>query len=430
MSPLNAFIKELLTKELTDPQTGKSAIFKNVNPTAASEIGSWNNKLAGLSNLPLPPTFERIANKGMQNLTVAQLFGNARTSAIQTVALFPTAVKHGYFNTAKGIAETIVRGKKAPIEKSSALETAIMDAAVNDMARVIAGTKRQKAVSAITEIAAKLIKWPDYLAREATFRTVWNQLEPLVRKGKLTEKEAIRMADAEVIRTQGSGDPVELSPIQRNVIGKMATLWQTFTINHLNFIAKDVLGIKNPEANPKTTAARVLRYVGGMVALNALFEQFGGIQSPLPAPEQTLYNGLKNGDADAALLFKTLLEVSEAFPFGGSIKFGSNPVGPLVEHANDIAKAVAGSSDYNQDLLDTAVNGKTEKARIRARTALAEIVGKTLGVPGTAQAAKYVRGRARGESVPRSIFGRIGKPTQKSKRSSGRRRRTSRRRRR
>lgn len=422
-SPLNAFIKELVSKKLTDPKSGASNRFKDINPSAAAELASWNNKLAGLGNVPLPPTFERLANRGMQNLTVAQLFGNARTAAVQTVALFPTAVKHGYVATARGIADTAVRRKNAPVRKSSVLETSIMDAAVADMANAIAGTPIQKAKVGAVNVAKAPMQWIDYLAREATFRTVWNNLEPLVKKGKMTEREAIRIADSEIIRTQGSGAGAEVSPIQRNVLGKMATLWQTFTINHLNFIAKDVLGIKNPEAKPTQTATRVARYVGGMVIINALFERVGGIQSPMPAPVQTLIRGLEEGDSGAALTLKTLLEVSEAFPFGSSIKFGSSPAGPLVEHAGDIAKAISGSTEYNPDMLEKAINGD-EKALI----ALGEILGKTLGVPATAQAAKAARGLKRGEPLLRSIFGRIGKPTKKV--GKRRRRRAKRRRRR
>lgn len=422
MSPLNAFVKELLSSKLTDVKTGKAARFKDVNPSAAAELASWNNKLAGLSNLPLPRTFERLIQRGMNNLTVAQLFGNARTAAVQTVALFPTAVKHGYIATGKGIADTVVRRKNAPIEKSAVLESAVMDAAVADMANVIAGTRGQRIISGVKAISVAPMQWLDYLSREATFRTAWNSLEPLVKKGKMRESEAIRLADSEVIRTQASGAPPELSPIQRNAIGKMATLWQTFTINHINFIAKDVLGIKDPVANPRRTAARVARYVGGMLAINALFEQVGGVQSPLPAPVQTIIRSLEEGDTNAARTIKTLLEVSEVFPFGSSIKFGGSPVGPLIDHASDITEALAGSAAYNPDMLERAIGGDQ-----KALLALGEILGKTFGVPFTAQVAKATRGLARGETLGRAIAGRIGKPRKKVKKRRRKRRRRVRR---
>ena len=420
MSPLNAFVKELLTSKLLDVETGKSVRFKNVNPSAAAEIGSWNNKLAGLPNLQLPRTFERLAQRGMNNLTTAQLFGNLRTAVVQSVALFPTAVKFGYTNTAKGIADMAIKRSNAPIKESTSLQNAVMDAAVNDMARVIAGTKMQKIESGAKNLAAKPMVWIDYLAREATFRTAWNNLEGKVKRGEMTKREAIRIADSEVVRTQGSGAVTELSPIQRNVIGKMATLWQTFTINHINFIAKDVLGINDPKANPKQTATRVIRYVGGMLAINALFEHVGGIQSPMPAPVQTLVRGLNEGDRTSAVVLKTVLEVAEAFPFGGSVKFGSSPIGPLAEHAKDIAEALSGNSAYNKNMLDNAINGD-EKAML----ALAEIIGKTVGVPGTSQTAKYLRGKERGEGNIRAAFGNLGKQStvsrKKYKRSSRRR---------
>jgi len=408
MSPINAFVKELLTAELTDFKTGKTAVFAEQRPNVAAELASWNNKIAGLDNMEVPRVFSKLLNKGMNNLTVAQLFGNLRTSLIQSTALFPTAVKFGYGPTAKGIGEAVIGRRNAPVKESSVLNTAAWDVAVADMGSTFAGTKYQKVTGNIKEKSAWLMKSVDYFAREATFRTVWNSLEPLVKKGELSKKEAIRLADAEVIRTQGSGDAVELSPVQRNVIGKMATQWQTFTINHMNFVAKDVLGIKNPELRPMEAAKRTLRYVAGALVINSLFEQGLGIQSPMPAPVQGIIRGLEAGDQTSAIMLGTLKEISEAFPGGGSVKFGSNPLGPLVKHADDIAKALSGTTTFNEDMITKASMGDE-----KAMTALAEILGKTMGVPGTAQAAKFARGQRRGESIPRSLIGRIYEESKK-----------------
>jgi hypothetical protein len=274
------------------------------------------------------------------------------------------------------------------------------------MGNAVGKGKVGKAGLALKETSAFLMKGIDYLARKITFATSYQSLMPAIKEGKLTKKQAARIADADVVRTQGSGSITEISPIQRNVLGKMATLWQTHTINQANFFFRDVLGIGGKSISKGERAKRIFRTLMGVAMTTLLYEKIMGIQSPFPAPTSAVLDSLEDDDNAVQMMRKLLLELSEGLPFGGSVKFGSSILGPIANHAQDIVKAISGKGNFNQDLLESAFS-KNPKTRKRARVKIIELVGKTVGVPGTSQWAKFVRGRMRGESIPRSIVGRI-----------------------
>lgn len=413
ISPLNAFVHELLNLEHLDPKTNKMLRpVAETNPELHSALKSWNNAIAGMPNLgPLPKNLEKVLNVGMRNMTVAQLFGQLRTVAVQPVALYNTAIKHGMVNTAKGVMDMVRGSKDVPIEKSSVLTTAEMEAGIADINNLIETTKLGKVKEKAIDLTSIPMRKVDYFAREATWRTVYNELKPLVEGGKMTEKEAVRKADSEVIRTQGSGDIGEVSPVQRNVLGKAATLWQTYSINQLNFFMKDVFGTMGAESiGTKARAERIGRALVGGALINTLFEQGLGVQSPLPAPEQALIKGILEGDNWGDTALRTVLEAAEAFPGGGSAKYGSHPLGPVVDLAGKITGVLKEDGYDPQSVVSKALGGDKKALLI-----VTDIVGSMMGVPGTKQATKYIRARDRGESVPGALMGRYDKKRKKNK---------------
>lgn len=426
ISPLNAFVKELINVEHLDPQTGKTIPpINKINPELARDLSSWNNKMAGVSNVPIPRSLEKVITGAMTNLTAAQLFAQVRTVAVQPVALALTSAKHGVRNTTQGILD-MMQGKKAPVKKSNVLPTAELEAGLAEMNNIIETSKFGRGKQKVYQATSLPLRKVDYWAREATWRTVWNGLKDQVKSGKLSEREAIRIADAEVIRSQGSGEVGEISPIQRNALGKASTLWQTHNINQLNFVLSDILGIGGEKVGKKVRAQRLGRTLVGTALINALFEQVGGIQSPLPSPEQTLYKGLREGEPASDLTLKTFLELAEAFPFGGSAKFGSHPAGPLVDLSGKITEALARDGYDSQSVVSKALQGDE-----RSRLLVMEIIGKLAGIPGTAQTTKYIKARKRGEPVPFALLGRYqeGNTGSKSTKRTRRKRRRSKRKR-
>lgn len=421
-SPLVNFIKEVTTAKMTRPD-GSKYRFADHNPGVANELVSWSNFLAGHANLPLPRGFEKLVGKATSNLTVAVLGANLRTALIQSAALLPTMVRFGPVGLSKAIGEFAIR-KKAPIGESSVLQTRVLDPVISDMSRALAGTLRERASVKVREWGIKPAALMDGIAAEITWRAAWNELAPRVKSGKLSKEAAIRRADSAVVRTQSSGSKVDLSPVQRNALGKAMFLWQTYTINQANWIARDVLGIGKPSAKPLQTAKRVVYAMAGIAALNTLTEDVVGIQSPYPAPVKELMRGMKRGDSGAATTLKMMLEMTEIIPGMGSVKYGSSPLGGLATHVQDISAALSGNDVFHKDLLPKAIAGDK-----KAMLSIAELLGKTFGVTGTGQAAKATRGVMRGENLPRAMIGHLpGQYTQAISSKAGKKRRSGRRR--
>ncbi len=418
MSPINAFVKELVTKPLKDPETGKNYQLSNSNREVADFLGQWSNSIAGVENINAPRFLSKAAQKVSNNLTAATLYYSVRTMLVQPTALLPTATEFGYGSTTKGLMRTIKRSEKDPIHLSNELSPRVFDVFLNDVALAFGGTKIQKAKIKAKDWGIAGMKALDYVAAEATWRTAFSTA-----KGKgMKQREAATFADEAVVRTQGSGARGDLSPVQMSALGKAVTLWQTFTINNANFLAKNVLGIKNPELKPKESAGRVMRYVLGSAMISTLFEDGLGIQSPQPAPIKEIVKGLERGDSEAAIALKTMMELAEIVPVGSSLKFGSHPAGPVLGYFGDLTEVLSGNDPFHKDLLPKALEGDK-----RSMIKIAELIGKGVGVPGTGQAVKFARGRERGESVPGAILGRYQPGRGKGGRSSRRRSRRSRR---
>lgn len=436
---LNSFIKEAMTKDLTLPN-GKKVNFSDkytgINQGLARELISWSNSLVGKSNSPLPHLVEKQLGRMRRALTNATLVGNLRTTAIQLTALQTSFVERPGRTIQAGFDYMADLGRKKPKferEKYNSLPDkgsglGVMDTSFSDATSAIGGTKLQKTGVAYRNTLAWAMKQLDYVAREITARAKESELKKAVKEGRLSEKEMIEQVDSTVVRTQSSGARGEVAPIQRSELGKIMTLWQTFTIGHINWIAKEVLGVKNPEMTPGKTANRVFRYVSTMAILGYVFEDLIGIQAPGPAPIQAVKRAVQGGETD---IFKIALmtgrELSELVPFGSSIKFGSSLYGPVADFINkDLMGLVSNTDIYNQDVL-----AKARKGDVKSILKILEVSGKLKGVPGTAQIAKTARGLLRDESLMRAMIGRIydenAKGSKTGKKRTSRKRRTKKR---
>lgn len=398
MSPLNTFIKHLITDTLTDPVTGTKYKMSMHRPVVAKALGEWSNNLAGVPNFIAPKTIERGAKRLSNNLTAAKLFYNFRTLGVQFTALFPTTVEFGVFPTLKGTVDYMLKpfeGKDVPIKESLKLPAREYEAFIHDLAVQISNNPVSKTMSHVKNFGAKMLSFTDGIAAEITWRTAYNSAYK-----RMSKKEAIRFADEAVVRTQASGARSDLSPIQMNAIFRAATLWQTYTINHINWIAKDVLGIRNPELTPIKSAERVIRYMAGAAVVAAIFENQLGIQSPIPSPINTIIEGLNNGDSEAAIVLNTMLESAEFFPMASNFKYGSHVGGPVIDYLGDWTKVLSGNDIMYKDILPKAMSGDK-----KAMLLLADLVSTLAGIPGTGQASKYIRGKMQGKSDFEALIG-------------------------
>lgn len=407
-SKINATIKELVSRDLVDPKTGKKFNFYEKNPDAAHFLAQWNNAIAGVNNMPVSKLVDGTARLMSRNLTAATLHFSPRTIAVQLTALLPTATKFGIAPTVKGTMDLLastITGKDGPMSKSKELPVRVQDVFITEVAREFTGTRYQKVRRKIDEAGLWGIKKMDSLAAQITWQTAYNRV-----RGKMSEGNAIRYADEAVVNTQGSGARGDLSPIQTSAIGKAATLWQTYTINHANFIAREVLGIKNPELSPMESAVRVVRYVGLSGMITYIFADLLGLTSPQPAPIQEIKEGLQRGDSDAQIAWNVMLEMFQYLPVVSSMKFGSDPMGPVAQ----LGKEVFEFSGDVPKVFGAGTEKEAEKARIDALS----VGGRLVGVPGSGSVAKYLRARRRGEPIHWAIIGRYSPDKKRGKRKS------------
>jgi len=386
-SPFNMFVNQLTTgKFKVKNSLGKEFdwTMANQKPELHEFLSRWSNALAGKPNVMHGPALrflESGAQKLSSNLTAAVLGWSARTILVQPTALLPTMTEFGVTPTVKGLMRTAMRSKKDPINHSQELPNRIADAS---MSRDITNQLKDPAMRALSLPAEKALsgmKFVDYVVAEATWRTAFESSK------HLGESTAIRLADEAVVRTQGSGFIGDLSPIQMNALGKAVTLWQTFTINNMNWLGREVLNIKHPERNPAETARRVATYVIGTALINTLFEDELGIQSPQPAPIKAMILAAQKGDSNFAVAYQGLKEMTELAPFLSSLKFGSSPAGAVAEFLKELSNAAA-------EDLPRALNG--DKKAIKR---VGYVAAKLTGVPGTQQIKRFDQGTPLGFPV-------------------------------
>jgi hypothetical protein len=398
-------------------------------PAAAKFLTDWLNHQAGqVSTGILGKEVDGIATVVNQNLAFAVLSANVRSAAIQPSAIIHTGVEIGVPYTLKGIKtildpKNVVKNVKEAMAKSNHLASRIYDVSVNDALVQI----RKGKIGAAKKKAAKWGLAPlqglDMITAVATWQGAYI-------KGKeaysMSEKEAIRFADDVVIRTQASAMPTDIAPIQRTALGKSLTLFNTFVISEWNWMMKDVFKTgkvswkyKKARAMKKShkeavkaamtevDVSKILGLIAGVTAVNVLFEDLMGITSPYPGPIRAFSEAVEEDDTGIEAVLAAAKEMTEVLPVvGGAMRYGSHPGGAALEFAGEVTEKIAGKPWAKPWLV---------------------IGGKAVGVTGTQQIHKYVRGAKRGES----IYGRImGVYTKKPKKSTGvsRRRRSSRRR--
>lgn len=401
-SPLNTFVRSMLKDTLTMPN-GKQVVIGEHNPGLAKTLTSWNNNLIGVANVNVPKGLERTLNTINGNMTAATLMGNLRTILAQTGVTAQLFAE--YDLTALKGATSMLTMKDVPIDKSSVLSTSLLDASFGKQSHLLS-SKARRGFELTKTVGAAPMTAIDYAFRELTWRTAWETTARAVKQGLMTEREAIRRADSAVVRINSSGAAPELSPIQMNALGKTLTLWQTFTINNLNWMGHHMLGIKNPDVSPGMAVARVIKFATATALLNTIFEDGLGIQSPSPAPIKAMETASKEDKSNAAITLAGLKEMMELFPVGAALKYGSHPLGAQAELFARMSKIMSSNDIYYKDVIAKAIDGDTKSQQI-----ITELIATVSGVPGTAQTGKYIRGRERGESIGRALIGNKGQVT-------------------
>jgi len=397
LSPLIAQLRELQLS-IKDPVSGKPFLLQNENPVLAASLHSWANHIAGMKSptFKLPQSVESKMMRVNSNLAASILGANARSAMIQVSALRNTVAEIGFDYTTRGVLSLISPTKRNfAMTKSKVLLQRTYDITVEDALRGI----RAGSVGEVQKVVSKVSLKPLQILDLETAKACWQgSYEYAKGPMKFSEVRARIYADDVVTRTQASAMPGDIAPIQRAVAGKFITLFQTFTINDWNFLVKDVMRIGREGPMSKVAFKNAMRFVAATTLFNILMEDVLHIQSPFPTPIRAFRESLENGDDIPSLAWNVGKEFIEPIPVIGAARYGKGPLGPGVELG-------------------------TESVQFIRRDPMArewwELSGKWIGIPGTAQTAKTVRARKRGETPYGQVVGTYTRPEPKMRELKG-----------
>ena len=397
LSPLIAQLRELQLS-ITDPVSGKPFLLQNENPVLNSSLHSWTNHIAGMKSptWKLSPEIESVMMRVNGNLAAAILGANVRSAMIQVTALRNTWTEIGIPYTMRGVLSLIDPAKRNfAMKKSKVLRQRAYEVVVEDALRGIRAGRIGEAQKVAARVALKPLQILDLEWAKASWQGAYEYAKgPL----KFSESKARIYADDVVTMTQASARPGDIAPIQRFVAGKCLTLFQTFTINDWSFLVKDVARVGREGPFSKLAFKKAMRYIAATTAFNILMEDGLKIQSPFPTPIRAFRESLENGDDFPSLAWNVSKEFIEPIPLIGAARYGKDPFGPtgeLVKESIEFARRDPMAPEWW------------------------ELVPKWLGVPGTAQTAKTLRARKRGETTYGQVVGTYTKSEPKMKELKG-----------
>jgi len=356
-------------------------------PRAYSVLTDYLDFVAGKRKKLFPSSVEKGIQFLSTNITMATLSGNIRSAGIQPTAIHNTYVEIGPKYTAKGLEGLFTDMRYKAMQKSMVLFNREFDVSVKPtMSGAIGAIGKARESINKSWIGMRALKELDMQTATATWIGAYKKA---LEVNKMTDKEAVRYADDIVIKTQAYAGRHDLAPIQRTAIGKFFTTFQTFVINNWNWLTKEVVGIGNESISNKKAIHKVVRYIVGAMLINTFYEDLLGVNSPLPAPikaahkayvkaeeknkkarsEETMVNPYSRAAWSAGLEFLQLV------PGLGNARFGSSFLGAPAEYLSDVSGKVAAES---------GIYTGYEKPWF-------EILGKTVGLPGTTQLSKTIR---------------------------------------
>lgn len=409
VAPIAALAKELageriLQRGLKSRRSAKKLI--DVNPGLAKLLTHWSDEILGVDTVTRVmsqkhPFITKTFSDANRNLVAAMIFGN-----VGTVLKQPTALKGTYSMTSMpdlmyGISRLMIEKPFKWVETEAMAKSNVLDIRRAELIlSEFEDSIRLGTVRGGRKLAGQITAAPMNIVDALTAEVSWNAGYRHAKKTlKLKEREAIQWADDLVAKTQGMGIKGAVSPIQSTYALKWLTMLQTYAIADFNFVARDLLGIKNPDISKSTQVKRVVRYLVGASLINQVFQMMG-MDAPNPAPIQA-YNETEERyrDKKVALLMASK-EFLEMIPLlGGSAKFGSSLFGPLGELASDLPKGLTEATK----LLDW--ENMTDKQKFNTSLFIGELLGMYYGVPMTRQLKKSIRTASQGGTPYEIILG-------------------------
>ena len=334
------------------------------------------------------------------NIAAAVLSGNVRSAMIQFTALRGAITEAGYLHTIKGSVQNLSKARrKFATQHSKVLFGRDMDIHVADIINKTTKGKISNLQRTVAELGLKPLQLLDMETARASWLSMYDYYTTRKFGPKLSHADAVKLADDTVLRTQASGKLGDIAKMQRGTGGRLITMFQTFTTAEWNWIFRDVIGIKNPQANLGRSMVRTIRFLTATTATNMLFEDLLGMPSPFPAPELAVREGIKEGKGVKEIAGGVGQELLEQVPIIGSpIKYSSgwrsNVPAPAVQAGSELMKVLSKLAKLTPE--------KITKYDL-------QVVAKLAGLPGTSQAMKMITRIQRGEPIWSAIVG--GKPS-------------------
>jgi len=410
-----------LAKELADLKVGKknsSVGLAQHNPAMYKFLVEWSDEINGVDRISEMingkfPGVMKVYNGLMHNIVVATLFGNAGTFMKQPLALRGIWADTTTYDTLAGILKTTKERSLREVgisSKSNVLEIRKMDIALDELAKNVTS----KGLKSKRDAAAMIAAWPMQILDGLTAEAGWNAGYSFAkRKLKYDDAKAFRYAEDLITRTQGIGVKGAVAPIQATAAFKFMTMFQTFQINDFNYLAHDILKIKNPDIGNFYQVRRVAKYFFAGALVNTL-AQMAGLPTPFPSPFETFNEERSDGSAIGDATIAASREFAEVLPeLGGSLKYQSNLAGPMAEFLAALPDAMGGVNyTLGWTLESLGVQAQsldwynmTDKEKLKVKLETGKVIGTMLGIPMTNQIVKSIRASSNGGDWFEVLYG-------------------------
>lgn len=370
-------------------------------PRLASELRDYVDFLAGKhygTNNKAMLVYEKLANRLRTNIATATMSLNFRSAAIQPTAIIPAATEVGWGNVTTGLIKLLTdpEARNRARTMSKVLPGRSMDIEVYNPKTKSLYTTFGEAYKNIGNKGLSPLKFLDMFTAEWSWTAAYEQAMKILKD----PKQSALWADDVVLRTQGSGLPMHVAPIQRSAGGKFLTIFQTFNINQWNYLLRDVLGVGDVRIRSKLDAPKATKYFRlaiGSTILNTIYEDLLGVRAPMPAPMREELRYEKEGKPTIKGIKAGARELGQLHPFGTSIRWQAGERSKLPAGPQLVADAMGLVSQKNPRVAG-------------------EIAGKLLGIPGTSQASKTISRLEQGFGLVPSLVGvRTDVPRDKKK---------------
>ena len=387
----------------------------------------------------LPPGINKIIGRLTTNVATYTMGYANMTFVIQPTANYITALSIGpqyiYKNGFGGWAKWAFSGDKEvqrKLDLSNHLPTRTIEAQIEDVKDRLGNLTPTNAWESlqffglrVQSASFSIIQLFDMW----TAKVGWLGVFDYAKDRGMNDNEARDVADRLIAKTHGSAAPGLRAPIQRSAVGRGITLFQTFQLNEFAYIVNEVLstgsmtipgqeqaqaklegltekltaqGIaeENIDTHPEMEAMkktlknlgkmntlddmkkerirRILLYLFLGVFINAFYEDFIGINSPLPAPIRGAWQAYANDDSAISIAAQPFLEVFKQVPIIGGGAYGGGLGGAGMDFIDDITDVLSGKTG--------------------AKRAPSELMGKLFGIPLLNQINKSIRSADQGGS--------------------------------